>query len=407
MTNQADPTDAGGSPERRPGAATIVARAGTHARPGLGTPLVPALQQSTVHTYESLVDLDSVMAGGNPGHVYYRFGHYNGQILEAAVAELEGAPDAVCGASEMAVLSAGLLAVLSAGDHIVADRNAYGGTLTLLTADLPSLGITTTFVDADDLDAVRAAITPQTRVLLVEALSNPTMRVADLPALADVSRSADLVMIVDATFASPALIRPLDHGADLVVHSIPKYLGGHSAAMGGVAAGGTDLVTAARTRLVHLGATLGPFDAWMALLGLKTLTLRMTAHTSNAQALAATLAGHRAVSRVDHPAQADHPHRQLAARLYPDGTGGMLSFELPGGRDTVERFITGLVARSRCHPASPTSPAPSPTPPATHRNLDIYERLGLGITDGLIRLSVGIEDIDDLTDEITDALDEL
>lgn len=394
------------SPARTAAASTTAARAGTHADPGLGPPLVPALHQSTVHSYRSLAELDRVFTVEDTGHVYYRFGHFNGALLEQTVAELEGAQAAACGASGMAVLTATLLGTLRPGDHVVADRNAYGGTLTLLTTDLPALGITTSLVDVADPDAVQDALTPRTRILLVEALTNPTMRVADLPALTDMGHAAGLTVVVDATFTSPALIRPLDHGADLVWHSIPKYLGGHSAAMGGVVAGRSDLIDAARTTLVHLGATLVHLGAWMALLGMKTLPLRMRAHSSNATAVAAVLAQHPAVNRVEHPSLPDHPQYGLAARLYSGGTGGMLAFELAGGRPAVEAFITAVgdaipLAPSLADVAS-TLTYPAGT---THRNLDPTTQAELGITAGLIRLSVGIEDVTDIVSDITKALD--
>ncbi|MEU3642866.1 aminotransferase class I/II-fold pyridoxal phosphate-dependent enzyme [Lentzea sp. NPDC034063] len=381
---------------------TRAARAGVHGESG---PLVPALHQTTVHSYPDLASLHRVLDGEDGGNAYYRFGHYNGHVLERAVADLEGAAEAVTTASGMAALTATVLALAEAGDHVVADRNAYGGTRSLLETDLPRLGIRTTFVDAADLDEVGRALTPQTRLLLVEALTNPTLRVPDLPALVALAGRTGTTVAVDATFATPALFRPLEHGADLVWHSIPKYLGGHSAAMGGIVAGSTDLISRIRQSVVHLGATQAPFDAWMALLGLKTLPLRMRAHTRGATAVAEFLATHPAVTRVHHPSRPDHPHTGTAARLYPDGTGGMLSFELAGGRPAVDELIRRLrpsiplsgsladVATTLVHPAT-----------TTHRSLPPDELEALGITDGLVRLSVGIEEPSDLIAELGAAL---
>ncbi|MFJ1764807.1 trans-sulfuration enzyme family protein [Amycolatopsis sp. NPDC088138] len=386
---------------------TRAARAGTHTPPGAALPLAPALHQSTVHTYPDLASLHRVLDGEESGQVYYRFGHYNGQVLEEAVADLEGAADAVSAASGMAALTGTVLALVETGGHVVADRNAYGGTRSLLEVDLPRLGIETTLVDAADLGEVERALTPRTRLLLVEALTNPTMRVPDLPALAALASTAGATFAVDSTFATPALIRPLEHGADLVWHSIPKYLGGHSAAMGGIVAGDAELVGRIRQSVVHLGATLGPFDAWMALLGLKTLPLRMRAHTRGATAVAEFLATHPAVTRVHHPAAPGHPHAATAARLYPDGTGGMLSFELGGGRPAVDELIR------RLGPSIPLSPsladvATTLVHPATttHRSLAADDLDVLGITGGLIRLSVGIEEPADLVAELGAALDD-
>lgn len=381
---------------------TRAARAGGH---GEGGPLVPALHQTTVHSYPDLASLHRVLDGEDSGNAYYRFGHYNGQVLERAVADLEGAAGAVTTASGMAALTATVLALAEAGDHVVADRNAYGGTRSLLEVDLPRLGIETTFVDAADLAEVGRALTPKTRLLLVEALINPTLRVPDLPALVALAGHTGTTVAVDATFASPALFRPLEHGADLVWHSIPKYLGGHSAAMGGVVAGAADLIDRIRRSVVHLGATQGPFDSWMTLLGLKTLPLRMRAHTRGATAVAEFLAAHPAITRVHHPALPGHPHTGIAARLYPEGTGGMLSFELAGGRPAVDELIRRAgssiplsgsladVATTLVHPAT-----------TTHRSLPTEELEVLGITDGLVRLSVGIEEPSDLIAELGAAL---
>ncbi|MFD4635891.1 trans-sulfuration enzyme family protein [Lentzea sp. NPDC058436] len=384
---------------------TRAARAGAHSPPGEALPLVPALHQATVHGYPDLASLHRVLDGEQHGHAYYRFGHYNGQVLEQAVADLEGADGAVASASGMAAISSTVLALAEAGDHVVADRNAYGGTRSLLGVDLPRLGITTTLVDAADLAEVGRAVTPRTRLVLVEALTNPTVRVPDLPALAELAHNSGARLVVDATFVTPALLRPLEHGADLVWHSVPKYLGGHSAAMGGVVAGDAGLVDRIRQSVVHLGATLGPFDAWMALLGLKTLGLRMRAHSRGATEVAGFLALHPAVTRVHHPSRPDHPQAGTAARLYPDGTGGMLSFELAGGRRAVDDLIARLghaiplspsladVATTLVHPAT-----------TTHRSLPVDELEALGVTGGLIRLSVGIEEPSDLIGELTTAL---
>ncbi|GHH48065.1 trans-sulfuration enzyme family protein [Lentzea cavernae] len=384
---------------------TRAARAGAHGTSGRGGPLVPALHQSTVHSYPDLASLHRVLDGEERGHAYYRFGHYNGRLLEEAVADLEGARDAVATASGMAAISATVLALAEAGDHVVADRNAYGGTRDLLEADLPRLGAETALVDASDLAEVERVLTPRTRLLLVEALTNPTVRVPDLPALVALAGRTGTTVVVDATFATPALFRPLEHGADLVWHSVPKYLGGHSAAMGGIVAGGSDLVGRIRRSVVHLGGTLGPFDAWMALLGLKTLPLRMRAHTRAATTVAEFLAAHPAVARVHHPSRPDHPHASTASRLFPLGTGGMLSFELRGGRPAVDELIRRLA------PSIPLSPsladvASTLVHPATttHRSLPADQLELLGITDGLIRLSAGIEEPADLVAELGTAL---
>lgn len=380
----------------RPGLRTRAARAGSYVGPD-GSPLVPAIEQSTVGRYGSLEALEAVYDGSANGYVYYRNGHANAATLEGAVADLERAPAAAAAASGMAAILAAWLSVVSAGDHVLADRRVYGGTHALLTQELPRLGVAATLVDAGDPAAVRAAVGPRTRLLHLEALSNPTVRVADLPALAALARELGLVVVVDSTFASPALLRPLEHGADIALHSLAKYLGGHASAVGGILAGRHELVTAARARLVALGATLGPFDAWLALHGLRTLPLRMRAHSENASAAAAFLAAHPRVSRVEHPSLPGHPQRALAARLFPHGTGGVLAFEVDGARDGAARLVRRLAGRIPLAPSLADVATTLSYPAGTsHRALSRAERELAGVTDGLLRLSAGIEDPEDL-----------
>lgn len=384
--------------------ATIAARAGAGAHPGTSLPLTPALHQTTVSAFASIADLERSL-DGECDDVYYRFGHRNGRVLERSIADLEGADDAVVTASGMAALVGLMTGVLSPGDHVLADRNAYGGTRALLAVDAPRWGFDVTLVDACNPADIRGNTTPRTKLLLVEAVTNPAVRVPDLPLLAELAHGAGAQLVVDATFVGPTLLRAVAHGADLVWHSIPKYLGGHSAAMGGVVAGRSDHIDAIRGTVVRLGCTLGPFDAWSALLGLKTLPMRMTAHSRNAAQVARFLSGDARVSRVNHPALPDHPQHEVAARLYPDGTGGMLSFDLPGGRGAIDDFIAAL---GGVIPLSPSlgDVTTTLTPPAftTHRSLSPEERADLGIADGTVRLSVGIDDADDIIDELDRAL---
>ncbi len=398
-----------GDPQTRRarGIRTVAARVGAAGMSGAGEPLAGAIYQSTVYTYPSLEALEAVYRGEEHGHIYYRQGQPNGEALEAAVAELEGAEEAAAAASGMAAISAGMLAVVSAGEHIVADRNVYGGTHALLAEELPRLGITATLVDAAELAAVEAAVQPNTKLLHLEALSNPTVRVCDLPRLIALGKARGLTVSVDNTFATPALMRPIEHGADLVFHSLPKYLGGHSAAMGGVVAGRRELVEAALARLIHLGGTLGPFDAWLALGGLKTLGLRMRAHSENARAVARFLAGHQRVTRVEHPGLASHPQHAVAAALYPDGTGGMLAFEVEGGYAGAARLVRALAGRIPLAPSLADVATTLSYPAGTsHRALTAEARAAIGISDGLLRLSVGTEDPEDILADLEAGLAE-
>jgi cystathionine gamma-synthase len=400
----------GSAPRHTPSVRTLAARAGSSGSAAgaaeAGQPLVPAIAQTTVYTYPSLEALEAVYGGEEPGHIYYRQGHANGEALEEAVAALEGAEATVTAASGMAAISAGMLATLTAGDHMLADRNVYGGTHALLTEELARLGIAATLVDAANEGALEAALRPETKLLHLEALSNPMLRVCDLPRVIGWAKARGLVVTVDNTFATPALMRPIEYGADLVFHSLPKYLGGHSAAMGGVAAGRRELVEEARARLMHLGGTLGPFDAWMALGGLKTLGLRMRAHSENALAVARFLARHPAVTRVEHPGLPTHPQHALAQTLYPHGTGGMLAFEVAGGHGGATRLVRALAGHIPLAPSLADVATTVSYPAGTsHRSLSAEARAALGISDGLLRLSVGIEDADDILTDLEKGLE--
>jgi Cys/Met metabolism PLP-dependent enzyme len=246
--------------------ATVAARAGLELELGLGRPINPAIHQSTVYAFASLEELERVQTG-EAGFLYYRNGHPNAAALETLLASLEGGEAAASASSGMAAISSTFLALLKSGDHIVADRNVYGGTYALLTDDLPRLGVSATLVNAQDPELVRAAIQPNTRLLHLESLSNPTLRVADLPALIALGKAHGLAVTVDNTFASPALVNPFKLGADAVFHSLAKYIGGHGAVMGGAIIGSAGIVAAARTKLIHLGGTISALDAWLALMG--------------------------------------------------------------------------------------------------------------------------------------------
>lgn len=387
---------------------TVAARGAGDIPFGVAPPLGGAIHQSTVGVHPDLVTSDRLLSGEEHGYSYYRFGHHNGDQLDSTVAALEGAEAAVSAASGMAAISAIFLANSVAGDHVIVDTNAYGGTRVMCETDLPRFGVDVSFVDLTDIDAVAAAVTPKTTMLFIEAMSNPTLRVPDLDALTALAADVGITTAVDATFVSPAVLQPIAHGADLVVHSIPKYLGGHSVAMGGIVSGPRERIDEIRHFIIRSGGTLGPFDAWLAHLGIKTLPLRMAAHSENAIQIAAVLDSHGAVRETNHPSLVTHPDHEVALRLCPNGTGGMLSFTLAEGFAAASAFIAavhddiplapslGDVATTVSHPAS-----------SSHRNLDASVRESLGIGDGLLRLSVGIEDGGDLVSTITTALDRM
>ena len=371
----------------------------------LSRPLLPPIHQTTVYAFDSLDDLDAVY-GGAPGGVYYRYGSPTHAALEAAIASLEGAAAAVTAASGMAIVTAAALALAGAGDRVIGDTQAYGGTYTLLTTELPRLGIEATLVDATDLDSVRRALLQAggARALFVEALSNPTLRVMDVPALCALGRAHGVPVIVDATFASPALIRPVEHGAALSWHSLAKYIGGHSAATGGCAAGERELVGAIREKIIHLGAVQGAMDAWLSLLGIPTLPLRIGAHSRTARAVASYLEAHPAVACVHFPGLPSHPQHALATRLYPDGTGGMLAFELRGGATAARRFLASLELIAFAPSLADVTSTVSYPLATSHRGLTPEALAAAGVTPGLIRFSAGIEDPADVIADLARAL---
>jgi cystathionine gamma-synthase len=383
---------------------TLAARAGIHLEIGLGLPINPAIHQATVYAYSSLEDLESVYQG-ETGYIYYRNGHPNATVLEDLLSELEGGAASAVSSSGMAAISALLLGNLQAGDHIVADQNAYGGTFALLTLDLPRFGLEVSFVDAQDLTAIEAAFKPNTKWLHLESLSNPTVRVADIAKLAALGKSKGVTVCVDNTFASPALLNPLAFGADVVVHSLAKYIGGHGAVMGGAVIGNKSLIEAARGALLRFGGTIAAFDAWLALLGAKTLGLRMLKHSQNALAVAQFLEVHPKVSRVDYPGLSSHVQHNLAKELFTGGFGGMMAFELHGGYAAASSFVKAI---SHAIPLAPSLADVSSTlsyPVGTsHRALTPEARAKIGVTDGLLRLSVGIEDTADIIADLTTAL---
>jgi cystathionine gamma-synthase len=368
------------------------------ARQFVSNPLLPPIYQTTVYTFDRLEDLEA-MHDGADGKMYYRNGTPTHDALDSGIAALEDAPAATSAASGMAIATAAILALAGAGDRIVADRHSYGGTYTLLTQELPRLGLHITFVDATDLLEVERALEGQPKALLVEALSNPTMRVTDVPALCALGQAFGVPVLVDATFASPALLRPVTHGAALSWHSVAKYLGGHSAAMGGVAAGTPELITAVREKIVRMGACQGVMDAWLTLLGLPTLPLRMPEHCRLALAVARYLQSHPAVKQVLYPGVPSHRHYDLARRIYTDGTGGMLSFELHGGAGAARHFLNSIKLIAFAPSLADVTTTVSYPFATSHYRLPADALEAMGVGPGLIRFSAGIEaDVDILAD---------
>jgi cystathionine gamma-synthase len=393
--------------------ATRAARAVAAPR-SASAPLVPPVHLASVYVFEDLDQVDAVWEGRESGYVYGRFGTPNHTMLEQTLAALEGGEGALVTASGMGALSAFLLGTLRPGDHLVAGQDLYGATAALLREQAARWGISVTFVDATEAGAAEAALTEATRAIVVEALSNPLLKLADLPGLAALARRRGLILLVDSTFASPALLRPLEHGATAVHHSATKYLSGHGDVTAGILVGAGTLVEAARAQAVRVGLNLGPFDAWLTLRGVRTLALRMERHSANALALARFLATRSEVTRVHYPGLPEHPQHALARTLLPDGFGGMLSFEVAGSAAAIHRLFAGLAGEgSPFGREAPIAFAPSfgdvtttwSYPARTsHRPLSAEERAKLGIGPGLVRLSVGIEDVEDLKESLDHAL---
>ncbi|GAC1674377.1 MAG: methionine gamma-lyase [Candidatus Limnocylindrales bacterium] len=363
------------------------------------------IYQTVTFTASDAEELGAVANRQVPGYAYGRLDNPTVVAFAAAVAELEGAEAGFGFASGMGAIHAALGTVLSAGDRVVATQASYGTTRAQLGGVFGRLGIATAFVDVTDLAAVEAALAAApTRVLYAETIANPTIVVADHVALADLAHRFGALYIVDNTFASPYLCRPIELGADLVIESATKYLAGHSDVMAGVVCGATSLVHRVRDFQVDTGASLDPHAAFLAMRGLSTLALRMERHSATAAALATWLEGQPAVRRVWYPALPTHPQHAVAVRELARG-GGMLAFELVGGRAAGGTVIDRLTIPERTASLGSVFTIVSHPPSTTHRQLDDDALAAAGITPGLLRCSVGLEDLDDLIADFDRALE--
>lgn len=382
---------------------TLAARGGRDV-PSASRPLTAPIYQTNVYVFEDMDAVESVWEGKRPGFVYGRYGTGNHQMLEELVAGLEGAEAAVACASGMGATTALLMGLFEPGDHVVAARDLYGTTAAYLAGDGRRLGIHTDFVDATDPGRILGALRPETRAVFVEALSNPLMLLADLPALAGELRRRQIELIVDASMAAPPVLRPIEHGASMVMHSLTKFISGHGDVTGGMVLGRAAAMDRVRAAMIRAGTNLGPFDAWLAARGARTLWVRMERQCGTALRLAAWLEGEAAVARVYYPGLASHPQRDLARRLMPSMTGAILSFDLAGGAPAVERFM----ARARLVEFAPSfgDVATTWTYPArtSHRRVSDDDKAAMGIGPGLIRLSVGLEDPEDLMADLAEAI---
>ena len=415
-----------------PGFDTLALHAGSAPDPATGARAVP-IHLSTSFVFESSDHAAALFNLERAGHVYSRISNPTNAVLEQRIAALEGGIGAISVASGQAALHLSIATLMGAGGHIVASTALYGGSQNLLNYTLRRFGIETTFVKPGDLDAWRAAVRPNTRLFFGETVGNPGLDVLDIPAVAAMAHEAGVPLLVDSTLTTPWLIKPFEHGADLVYHSATKFLSGHGTVIGGLVVDGGSfdwdrsgkfpelsqaydgfhnmvfteestvgafLLRARREGLRDFGACLSPHSAWLILQGIETLSLRMARHMENTQRVVAFLASQPFVARVGHPMLESHPSHALAQQLLPRGAGSVFSFDLKGSRNQGKKFVESLKVFSHLanvgdcrslviHPAS-----------TTHFRMSDEALAGAGITQGTIRLSIGLEDADDLIDDL-------
>lgn len=405
--------------------------------PATGARAVP-IYQTAAYVFDSADQAAARFGLAEPGNIYSRLTNPTVEVLEARIAALEGGAAAVATASGAAAITYTLQALARAGDHIVAARTLYGGTYNLLAHTLADAGITTTFVDPDDPAAFGAAIRPNTKAVFIETLGNPHSNIIDIRKVADAAHAKGVPLVADSTFTTPYLLRPMEYGVDVVVHSATKFIGGHGTTLGGLivdggrfdweasgrfpsltepnpsyhgirftkAAGPAALAAKIRAVLLRdTGACLSPFNAFLLLQGLETLSLRVERHVENALKVVDYLAGHPKVERVNHPALPHSPYHDLYTAYFPKGAGSIFTFAIKGGRKEAKAFIDRLELFSllanvadlkslAIHPAS-----------TTHAQLREEELARQGITPGTIRLSIGTEHIDDILADLAQALE--
>lgn len=365
--------------------------------------VAPPIFQTATFRGDSAQDFADRASRPRHPEFYTRYGNPTLSQVESVLADLEGAESALVTGSGMAAVSATVLAIVSQGDHVVAQKNHYGGTLNLLNSFLPRFGVEVTQVDQTDTAAFEKAVRPNTKLILVETPSNPLMTLTDIGAVAKLARSRGITTLIDNTFATPINQRPLDLGIDLSFHSATKYFGGHSDLIAGAVMGSAEWIMKIWNAHVILGAALGPFDAWLVLRGLRTLSLRVRQHNENALALAEFLKSHKAVKIVHYPGLKSHPHHELA-RKQMSGFGGMLTFEVNGGYETADRFLSRIRLASRA--ASLGGVETLAVHPASNflHYMTLEQAAKIGIAPGLLRISVGLEGKEDLIADFDQAL---
>jgi cystathionine beta-lyase/cystathionine gamma-synthase len=370
-------------------------------------PKVLPIYQTSVFTFEDLDQLDAYYDAPKTGYIYTRFANPNHTALEQNIAQLERAENAVAAASGMAAIMAALLTFAQSGDHIVCSTEIYGGTLNLVKKELARLGIDCSFANFTNLEEIEQAIRPETKVMITETVTNPLLHVIDVKRVAALAHQHGAKLIIDNTFTTPLLIRPLELGADMVIHSATKYIGGHSDVTSGVIVGNSPSIDRAREIVVGFGGSLSPFEAWLTLRGLKTMALRYKKQCDNAQVLAEALQTHPAIEHVYYPGLPNHPQHQLATKILADGYGAMLSFTIANDKEQTNEFMRGLQWVSFAPSLAGVETTISHPLRTSHRALTPKMQEELGIHFGLIRVSVGIEDASDLVNEFIQSLNQL
>ena len=399
------------------------------------------IYQTTSYVFRNSQHAADRFALRDPGNIYGRLTNPTQEVLEKRVAALEGGVAALAVASGAAAVTYALQNIVQAGDHIVAANNLYGGSFNLITHTLDTQGITNTIVNVNDLDALEAAIQPNTKVVYAETFGNPNSDVTNLEGVAAVAHKHNIPFIVDNTFGTPYLIRPLEHGADIVVHSATKFLGGHGSSLGGIIVdGGTfnwkanadqfptlakpdpsyhgavfadvagDAAFVTRIRAVILrdtGAAISPFNAWILLQGLETLSLRVERHVENALKVVDFLKNHPKVAKVNHPSQESHPDHALYQKYFPKGGGSIFTFEIKGGKEEAWRFIDALQIFSLLANVADVKSLVIHPYTTTHSQMTDEELAEQHITPSTIRLSIGTEHIDDIIEDLAQALEKI
>jgi methionine-gamma-lyase len=387
---------------KKQGFGTNAVHAGQHPDPVTGAVSVPIYASSTF-VFQNAEQGAARFQGKEPGYIYSRLGNPTVRALEESIAALEGGEDCRVTASGMAAIANAAMAVCKSGDHIVAGDALYGGTHKVFTDILKAYGVTCTLADTSDLAAVEKAIKPNTKLLYIETPSNPMMKLTDMKAVAKIAKAHTLTTVADNTFMSPYLQRPIEHGIDVVVHSITKSLSGHSDVLGGAIVGSKAFMKGMDPMYKNMGANLGPFEAWLTLRGIKTLHVRMQRQTESAEKIAKWLEDHPKIEWVKYPGLKSHPQYALAKRQM-DGFGSMMSFELKGGVEAGRKVMNNVKLCSLAVSLGAVETLISHPATMTHAVVPKEDRIKAGITDGLVRFSVGIEDVDDIIADLEQAL---